>query len=114
MDQLSFQYNEDKEYLKGLDDLFQGSDIEPENDNVRLTGQILDIYNFMKDGKWRTLKEIEEITGHLTSSISAQLRNLRKKQFGSHTILKRKRGDRESGLFEYKLELNPQINFEEK
>lgn len=45
----------------------------------------------MKDGKARTLKEIEDITGDPQSSISAQLRNLRKASFGSHVVTKQRR-----------------------
>jgi len=66
---------------------FDGSDIEP-CDNTRLTGQILDIYNLMKDGNKRTLRGISDLTGYGESSISAQLRNLRKDRFGSHQIEK--------------------------
>jgi hypothetical protein len=82
---------------------FNGSDYDPEKDNVRLTGQLLRIYDVMKDGTWRTLAEIEAHTGDPQSSISAQLRHLRKPRFGSHIVNKRPRGKRESGLFEYQL-----------
>ncbi|TRZ72904.1 MAG: hypothetical protein D4R97_05475 [Bacteroidetes bacterium] len=85
---------------------FAGSDYQPEIDDKRLTGQLLRIFDCMKDGKWRTLSEISEITGDHEASISAQLRHLRKKQFGSHTVNKRRRGERECGLFEYQLILN--------
>ena len=84
---------------------FSGSDYVPLFDNKRLTGQIKRIYSCMSDGKWRTLSEIEEVTGDGQSSISAQLRNLRKADFGTHNVDKRRRGDRTEGLFEYKLEL---------
>lgn len=82
---------------------FNGPDYSPEHDNRRLTGQILRVFNLMKDGKWRTLREIEEKTGDPQASASAQLRHLRKARFGGHEVLKRNRGDREQGLFEYKL-----------
>lgn len=82
---------------------FNGPDYEPEFDQARLTGQIERIYNLMIDGRWRTLQEIEQATRDPQSSISAQLRHLRKKRFGSHIIEKRRRGDRTNGLFEYKL-----------
>lgn len=82
---------------------FSGPDYDPKKDNARLTGQLLRIFNCMKDGIWRTLFEIEEITGDPQASISAQLRHLRKERFGSHTIEKRRRGDDLHGLWEYRL-----------
>ena len=82
---------------------FDGSDYESDNDKVRLTGQLHNIYELIKDGSWRTLKEIAEKTGYGESSISSQLRNLRKDRFGNHDIRKRHRGDRKNGLFEYRL-----------
>jgi Fic family protein len=85
---------------------FNGSDYVPELDNARLTGQLLRIFNCMKDKKYRTLGEIEKITGDPQSSISAQLRHLRKERFGSHVVNKRPRGNRENGLFEYQLIIN--------
>jgi hypothetical protein len=83
---------------------FDGSDYEPEFDDSRLRGQLARIYQLMKDGAWRTLSEIEEGTGDPQPSISAQLRHLRKKRFGSHKVNRRSRGEREHGLFEYQLE----------
>lgn len=82
---------------------FDGSDIDSKKDNERLTGQIKAIFDLMKDGKFRTLREIEDSTNFPQSSISAQLRNLRKERFGSFNIDKRSRGDRENGLFEYRI-----------
>jgi len=82
---------------------FSGSDFVPKFDYTRLKAQIKDIYELMKDKKWRTLKEISQATGHEKANCSAQLRNLRKENFGSHTIDKRPRGDRSQGLYEYAL-----------
>ena len=83
---------------------FNGSDYVPELDRVRLTGQIKRIFECMKDGRWRTLSEIEAITNDGQASVSAQLRNCRKERFGKHTVLKRRR--HEAGLFEYQLIVN--------
>lgn len=88
---------------------FNGPDYNPQYDKVRLTGQILRVFNCMKDGKWRTFKEIKNITGDPEPSISAQLRHLRKFKFGMHTINKRPRGDRSKGLFEYQLIVNMEV-----
>lgn len=82
---------------------FAGSDYAPERDNARLTGQILRVFEFLSDGNWHTLREIAAGTGAPEASASAQCRNLRKKEFGSHVIEKRNRGDRSLGLFEYRL-----------
>lgn len=82
---------------------FSGSDYDPRFDRARLTGQLKQLTELMADGRWRTLHEIEVSTGIPAASASAQLRNLRKAQFGSHTIEKRVRGNREAGLFEYRI-----------
>lgn len=82
---------------------FNGSDYEPALDNERLTGQIERVFNCMKDGKWRGLAEISEITGDGEASISAQLRHLRKERFGNHTVEKERVGDPSNGYFKYKL-----------
>jgi hypothetical protein len=57
----------------------------------------------MADGRWRTLAEIEAATGDPQASISAQLRHLRKRRFGSSVVERRPRGDRSAGLYEYAL-----------
>ena len=82
---------------------FNGSDYIAEFDKERLTGQIKRVFNCMIDGKFRTLGEIEAITGDPQASISAQLRHLRKERFGSYKVNKQPRGDRKNGLFEYQL-----------
>lgn len=82
---------------------------QPDYDDVRLTGQILRVVNAMIDGEWRTLDEIARMTRDPHASISAQLRHLRKTRFGEHTLLKRTRGDRYSGLWEYQLIWNEEV-----
>lgn len=79
---------------------FNGSDYVRERDDVRLKGQLLRVWNCMCDGKWRTLSEIARFTGDPESSVSAQLRHLRKERFGAHTVEKEYR---EFGLFVYRL-----------
>lgn len=82
---------------------FDGAAYVSEFDHSRLKGQMLKIWDLMKDGQFRTLQEIAQATNAPEASASAQLRNLRKQKFGSHTVERRRRGDRSSGLFEYKL-----------
>ena len=77
---------------------FDGPD-DP-NKVVRLMAQQIRILDLMRDGSWRTLQEIADVTGDPTPSISAQLRHLRKPRFGSHTVEKRHVG---SGLYQYRI-----------
>lgn len=79
---------------------FNGADYNRKRDDERLTGQLKRIYDAIRDGEWRTLGQIEELTGDPQPSISAQLRHLRKKRFGSHTIERR---HVEHGLYQYRL-----------
>ena len=67
--------------------------------------QLVMIYTYIQDERWHTLRDIEDATNQPQSSISAQLRNLRKPQFGSHTIERRRHvsSDPHSGLHEYRL-----------
>ena len=80
---------------------FDGDDYKHERDHTRLTGQIRRVYDFIFDGAWRTLNEISDATGGPHSSVSAQLRNLRKKRFGGHNI---ERKYMNGGLYSYRLE----------
>lgn len=82
---------------------FSGAGYEKELDYERLKGQVKVIYDLMKDGVWRTLQEIELATGFPQASISAQLRNLRKKSFGCQKVDKRRRGEEKNGLWEMQL-----------
>lgn len=84
---------------------FDGDDYQPKRDYVRLAGQCLDIFNLMKDGKWRTLNQISYETGHPHASVSAQLRHLRKDRFGAHTV---ERQYIDKGIYRYRLDLSKQ------
>jgi len=79
---------------------FNGPEYVPARDNVRLGTQIMKIKELMKDGVWRSLQDIERLTGEPQASISAQLRHLRKERFGGHTVNRR---HVKGGLFEYQL-----------
>ena len=62
-----------------------------------------------KSEKWLTLSELARLTGYGEASISAQLRHLRKSQYGGYLLAKRCRGEgRVDGagrgpLWEYRL-----------
>ena len=79
---------------------FNGDDYQPKRDNVRLTGQLLRIWEVVKDGKWVTLGELAQKTGDPEASISAQLRHLRKKRFGGHKVEKE---FIKNGLYRYRV-----------
>ena len=82
---------------------FNGPAYDPTFDQERLTGQIARIYELMSDGEWRTLSEIAAETGDPQASISAQLRHLRKPRFGAFIVERQSRGDRATGLYEYRV-----------
>ena len=67
---------------------------------ARLTAQLRAIRDLMLDGQWRTLAEIEQVTGFPQASISAQLRHLRKRRFGSYVVEKQ---HVEHGLWQYRV-----------
>lgn len=101
MEQLSiFDYTPPKSH-------FGGSTYDAKHDFKRLNGQLLAVFNTMKDGCWRTLGELSQSAHGSEAGCSARLRDLRKEDFGSHTVLKQPRGDRSRGSFEYRLIINP-------
>lgn len=85
---------------------FKGSDYIKELDHDRLSKQIERIYDLMKDGNYRTLFHIKNIlelrygTPFPESSISAQLRNLKKVRFGGYVLNKKRIS---GGLWEYQI-----------
>lgn len=82
---------------------FDGPAYEPEKDDARLSDQHRRIKALMLDGQWRTIREIARKTADPEASVSAQLRHLRKPRFGGYTVERRQRGERKSGLYEYRL-----------
>lgn len=63
--------------------------------------QMQRVYDAMKDKRWRTLWQIEALTGDPQASISARLRDLKKL---GYSIKKRKRDNPYLGVFEYRME----------
>ena len=82
---------------------FTGAEYSNKYDYKRLAGQLQRIFELMKDGQWRTLSQIAIETHAPESSVSANLRNLRKQGNGEHTVERRVKGDRAGGLFVYRL-----------
>ena len=87
---------------------FNGADYSPDRDNPRLKGQILRVWEVMKDGRWRTLRQIADMTHDPEASISAQLRHLRKDRFGAHQI---EREYIDNGAYKYRLIINEEKGF---
>jgi hypothetical protein len=58
------------------------------------------VRNLLADGEWWTIGELEQMLSQPAQSISARIRDLRKKEFGGFII------DREhivDGIYEYKM-----------
>lgn len=71
--------------------------------NVRdlMTGKLFGISTARS--AWWTLGEIVAHVGGSEASVSARLRDLRKKQFGGFIVERRRRGEAKRGLFEYRV-----------
>jgi hypothetical protein len=91
---------------------FDGSDYDPAMDNKRLTSQLETLKALMLGGGPRSLRQISTITGYSEASISAQLRNLRKRRFGAYTVSKMRSGNPEQGLFVYTVSV-PELHYEQ-
>ena len=89
---------------------FGGRTYEDKLDGPRLTAQLERVREYMlaKFPDWRTLAEISKYLERLyntkfpEASISARLRDLRKKKFGGYTVKGKRREDKEqNGTWEY-------------
>tara|TARA_R110000751_G_scaffold17042_6_gene53133 strand:- start:2312 stop:2620 length:309 start_codon:yes stop_codon:yes gene_type:complete len=77
-----------------------GPAYKAEIDGVRIGKQHEVIRDFMLHVGYRTLAEISKALDYPESSISAQLRHLRKEKFGSYVVSKRRRVSNQ-GTWEY-------------
>lgn len=84
-------------------DLFDGITFDKDLDGERLSGQLLRVFNQMRDGRWYTLSYLATLCGGSEAGVSARIRDLRKARFGGHLIERRRRGDQKGGLWEYRL-----------
>lgn len=91
---------------------FAGSVYQPRHDRARLAVQIERIRGYMVGGQWRTLREIKASLETLyapsvfpESSISAQLRNLKKPPYSLQLLKRRRVGVHGpgAGIWEYRL-----------
>ena len=83
--------------------LFDGITYEQKIDGVRLCAQASRVFRLMRDGQWRTLREIADATGDPEASISARLRDFRKERWGRFEVERRRRGETPGGTYEYRL-----------
>lgn len=60
---------------------FSGATYSAELDHARLSTALGRVYEYMKSGVWRTLREISQNTNTTESSASARLRDFRKVPF---------------------------------
>lgn len=67
-------------------DLFDGRTYDAPRDEERLTGQMADVMDIMRDGLWHTLGEIHALTGHSEGGISARIRDMRKIRWGCQEV----------------------------
>lgn len=89
--------------------LFDGVTYDPKQDQARLTGQLKKVHEAMSGEKylpslqiWWTLSALARYVDGSEAGVSARVRDLRKKKFGSHTVeTRRVKGG--NGLWEYKL-----------
>lgn len=79
--------------------LAAGIDLDEEPKKPTLCSSVL---LALSDGGWWTLRDLSTRTGSPEASVSARLRDLRKPQFGGHTIERRSVGDG-SRQFRYRL-----------
>jgi len=79
---------------------FGGETYDHHRDEKRLTKQLEKVEALMRDGKWRTLKQIAHETDSPESSVSARLRDLRKSKFGGYSV---EREFVERGLWRYRV-----------
>ena len=86
---------------------FDGQTYDHNQDAVRLKGQLLRVFNVLKDGYWVSLEDIARMANAPGDSVSARLRDLRKEKFGGYTVHRKNKG---GGLWLYRLEMpGPQV-----
>jgi len=81
---------------------FGGETFDEALDGDRLRKQLAKVRAIMSDGQWRTLKQLAAAAEAPEASVSARLRDLRKKKFGGFTV-DRQRVPNGNGLHRYRL-----------
>lgn len=78
-----------------------GAFYNPSLDEQRLTTQMERVRRELSDGRWHTAQHIADRTHAPLTSVSAQIRNLRKPENGGYHIETKRDGD--TGLFLYRM-----------
>lgn len=79
---------------------FRGDTYDAHQDCKRLTGQLAKVYAALSDGKWWCLSHLTTAAGGSEAGVSARIRDLRRPEFGGHTIERRRIV---GGLFAYRM-----------
>jgi biotin operon repressor len=82
-----------------------GETFEAEHDAERLGTQLVRVLALMRDGEWRTLRQIADAVGGSEAGVSARLRDLRKTRHGGYTVDRERRGDPTRGLWYYRVRI---------
>lgn len=77
----------------------QGATVSTAHDHARLSRQQQVVWECMRDGEWRTLRELSEWVHAPEASVSARLRE---RKMGL-TVARRRRGDPKLGIHEYRV-----------
>lgn len=95
-----------EDWLKSNAAPFEGATYVASLDRERLGEQLLRVIDAMADGKWRSLREIAQITDDPEASISARLRDIRK-LYGTNAMASRRRPsvDARKGVWEYQVQI---------
>jgi hypothetical protein len=82
--------------------MFDGETFDPTQDFDRLKTQFDKVKHLMTTphGRWWTIPELVQLVGGSEASISARIRDLRKKKFGAFDV---ERHRRSGGLWEYRV-----------
>ena len=81
---------------------FDGETYDSGQDKLRLSTQLGRVFHAMTGGEWWTLEILSSVTRAPEASVSARLRDLKKKKFGGMTI-ERRRSERYQGLWDYRM-----------
>ena len=81
---------------------YDGQTIDDGIDHGRLRRQHALVFAAMHAGAWTTLRQVAQLTGAPEASVSARLRDFRKRKFGGHKV-ERRRAQAEAGTYEYRL-----------
>ena len=87
--------------LPRKEERFDGETFDNRRDGRRITSQYDRVFNAMQDKEWHTLDWLARKCGGTVASVSARLRDMRKRRFGSHTVERKYEG---SGLWKYRFE----------